>query len=477
MTPFLKRNLLIPVAVILFAVLLYSIGNFIPALGNRVQHLEFIVLSVIVSISIIVMLFWTLLGVFGGLASLLVAMIFLYRPMTGLNPYYYSDLTLAFFLSSFIGYYSYRKINTSNQEYTVTSEKIQEDTNLISNHFQNREAEVVAMGEKVNGLLKLQNIADKLSLSLSEDDIVRIVSERTYEIFGKDMRVLLFTTGDFAKELVLSFSLKSDKRKAAVTKTGGIFDRWALKNMKSLLVKDVKKDYRFSVSGEEADDDAVSLILKPLIIENTVLGILRVDSSDEEAFGQHELRMLDIIGELAAVSLENARLYRRTEELAIRDSLTGLYVHRYFMERMDEEVKRSLRADKPFALLMIDIDNFKGFNDEHGHVAGDAILKKIGKTLQSRASGGDIVARYGGEEFAFVALDCTRKDAIQMAEDIRKDTEKSTITMRRKKYGVTISVGVAMFPKDAKLREDIIGEADRQLYSAKKKGKNKVCSK
>jgi diguanylate cyclase (GGDEF)-like protein len=259
-------------------------------------------------------------------------------------------------------------------------------------------------------------------------------------------------------------------------KKGDIFDRWTVKNMKGLLIKDIRKDFRFSIDEEGEKHDFVSLISKPMVSEGNVLGILRVDSPDESAFTQHELRILDIIGEMGAVAIENAQLYRQTEELAIKDSLTGLFVHRYFMERLEEEIKRSLHGDGSFALLMLDIDNFKDFNDQHGHIAGDAILKKISGILNSKASAGDIVARYGGEEFAFVALDGSGRGAVKLAEDIRKEIKNTPIVIRRKKMAVTVSIGIAAFPKDAKLLKDLIWEADRRLYEAKAKGKDVVCS-
>ena len=478
MTPFTRRNLLIPVSAVFFTGLLYALNAIVPALRDHLQHLEFIAISIMIMMSVVIMFFWVLLGVFGGLTSFLVAMIFLYGPLTDLNPYYYGVLLVAFFMSSFIGYYVYRKNSLADQKNTVMLEKIHEDTNLISNHMKSRREEVSAMGEKIGSLLKLKKIADKLSASLADEEIIKIISEETFRIFGENDRVLLFMVAKPDGNLNLSSRLKGTGRKVFAMKNGGIFDRWVVKNMKSLLVKDIKKDFRFSVSGEETEDDSTSLIIKPLIIENEVLGILRVDSTRENRFGQYELRILDITGELAAVALENARLYRRTEELAIRDSLTGLYVHRYFMERLELEVQRASRSDISFALLMMDIDNFKNFNDEHGHVLGDAILRDIGRILKSKASAGDIVARYGGEEFVFLALNCKRKKAVKLANDIRKEIQDSVVMLRRRKYSVRISIGVAIFPEDAKLKEDIIWEADRYLYKAKeKKGKNTVCSK
>ncbi len=152
-------------------------------------------------------------------------------------------------------------------------------------------------------------------------------------------------------------------------------------------------------------------------------------------------------------------------------------MRRYFMERLDEEVKRALRSNISFALLMLDIDDFKDFNDQNGHIAGDSVLENIGKILKSNASAGDIVARYGGEEFVFLALKSNRQEAIRLAESIRDKIYNSPVILRRKECNVTVSIGVAVFPEDAKLKEDIMWEADRQLYKAKSKGKNAVCSK
>lgn len=478
MTPFIKRNLLIPLSILLFAGLLYALVFVGPAFGHKVQHLEFIIISIMIGLSLVIMLFWSMIGVFGGLLAFLITLIFLYKPLTGLDPYYYGVLILAFFINSYAGYFFSRKINTSSQKYKVTKERVMEDTNLISNHFKNRELEVSAMADKIDSLMRLKDIADNLSLSLAEEDaVVRLVVEKTFDIFDKNSRVMLFMVPKDAADLSLVHAIKGERRLPVSNKMGDIFDNWVKKNMKSLLVRDIKKDFRFNVEENDLSREFTSLISKPLVLEGKVLGIIRVDSVDESAYTQHDLRILDIIGELAAVAVENARLYKKTEDLAIRDSLTGLYVHRYFMDRLGEEVKRSLVSNNRFAMIMMDIDNFKDFNDKYGHISGDRILKKIGKVLQSKSSAGDIVARYGGEEFAFLALNTGRKEAVRIANDLREKIAASPVTIRREKKGVTISMGVAIFPDDAKMKEDIIGEADRRLYKAKEKGKNKVCSK
>ena len=477
MTPFTKRNLLIPVTILYFVGLLYGMIKYLPTLRGSIQHLEIIAISFMILISLSVMFFWITVGTFAGLFSLLFTLIFLYRHIMDLNPYYYSVLILAFFISSFIGHRIRRDSTRAMQEYTVDSEKVFEDTNLIKDHFQNRTAEVRAMEVKINSFVGIKSLADKLSTLLSLDDVIKVAVESAFSIFKGRSRVMLYLYDSKSQEMNLVHTVKAEDRRVPGMKKGGIFDRWVMKNMKALLVRDISKDFRFSVTGDEREEDFLSLISKPLISENNLLGILRVDSPDEAAFDQHELRMLDFIGELAAVAIENARLFRQTEELAVRDSLTGLYVHRYFMERLEEEVKRALRSSSSFALLMMDIDNFKDFNDRHGHIAGDMILKNIGKILKSHASAGDTVCRYGGEEFAFILLDADKKKALETAHAIRKEVQETSVTIRREKKFITISIGVASFPKDAKLKDDIILEADKYLYKAKAKGKNTVFSK
>ena len=476
-TPSVRKNVLVAFSLVIFLLLIRYVNFIGPFLSGRVQHVEFIILSVVILVGAMLMFLWSNLGVVSGLVSFLIAMIFLHRPLTAMNPQYYAALIVVFFVFIFEGYRLNKKHQRSRQNHKVTMEKISEDNNLIRDHMKNREMEVSAMGQKIDGLLQLKGVADKIGITLQEDEILKTVARETFDIFSGDNRVLLFTIKEETGGLNLSYTLKGEGRKAFESKKGGIFDSWVMKNTKSLLVRDVKEDFRFSVKGNEEKDDAVSLMIKPLIMEGRVLGVLRVDSPKEAVFTPHELRILDIIGDLAAVAMENAGLYQKTEDLAIKDSLTGLYVHRYFMERLDGEVKRALRSGNSFALLMLDIDDFKVFNDEYGHMTGDVILRSIGDILKSKAAPGDTVARYGGEEFAFLALNLDRSAALKLAEEIRVEVQQTPVTVRRKKCFVTTSIGVGIFPEDARLKDDIIIEADRELYRAKKKGKNRICSK
>jgi diguanylate cyclase (GGDEF)-like protein len=243
-------------------------------------------------------------------------------------------------------------------------------------------------------------------------------------------------------------------------------------------VEDAKRDFRFDVDKMTADESRPvrSLIGAPLAIGQRLLGILRVDGPRENDFTTDDLRFLTTITDLGAVALENARLYECLEELAVRDSLTGLYLRRFLLGRMGEEMTRHLRSGKELSFLMVDLDEFKKYNDQFGHIAGDIVLKVVGKILQeSFQQPGDIVGRYGGEEFAVLLPDCPKKSAIELAHGLREKIEKQSIMLRRQQTRVTISVGIASFPEDARVKEGLIQRADQALYKAKKEGRDRVC--
>jgi diguanylate cyclase (GGDEF)-like protein len=202
-----------------------------------------------------------------------------------------------------------------------------------------------------------------------------------------------------------------------------------------------------------------------------------MDDDAANTFTQDDLRLLDIIGNLGAVAIQNALLYSWVEELAIRDSLTGLFVRRHFMKRFQEEVRRALeRKGGELSLLMLDIDKFKWYNDKYGHATGDIVLKRIASTINGMIHVGDMAARYGGEEIAILLVGADQKKAIRLAEAIRKKIETQPIAVRREEHNVTVSIGVSNYPKDGIYEEDLVKAADKRLYKAKSDGRNRTCA-
>ena len=169
------------------------------------------------------------------------------------------------------------------------------------------------------------------------------------------------------------------------------------------------------------------------------------------------------------------RLLRRTQDSAIVDELTRLYNFRHFQERLREEVRRAGRYETPLALLMIDADDFKAFNDTYGHLAGNAALRRLGQVLKRSVREVDLVARYGGEEFVILLPNTPKAGAVRVAEKVRLAVERTRIggggSERRT---LTVSVGVACLPGDGTGETQLVDRADRALYMAKGLGKNRV---
>jgi diguanylate cyclase (GGDEF)-like protein len=160
--------------------------------------------------------------------------------------------------------------------------------------------------------------------------------------------------------------------------------------------------------------------------------------------------------------------------LAITDGLTGAYTRRYFIERFDEEIKRASLRKSSLSFLMIDADHFKMINDRHGHLAGDQALKEISSIIQENVREIDIVGRFGGEEFCVVLSDTDLEGARVVAERIRKSAQKRVIKAFDSTLHVTLSIGLAMYPSDGKLLEELMDKADWALYRAKSQGRNCV---
>ena len=227
-----------------------------------------------------------------------------------------------------------------------------------------------------------------------------------------------------------------------------------------------------------------SCLYMPLIFKEQVIGCLElVEKRATRHFGRDERELAEPLAALAAVAIENARLYAGLKEVAISDGLTDLYNHRYFYDRLAEEVARAQRYELPLSLLMLDVDDFKRFNDAYGHRAGDAVLRDLAALLKDQTRHKvDLVARYGGEEFA-VILPGTGGGgggtgepaaAVQVAERIRGAVAAASLGPPGISAPMTVSVGVASFPADAASMNGLFEAADRALYRAKERGKNRV---
>jgi diguanylate cyclase (GGDEF)-like protein len=219
-----------------------------------------------------------------------------------------------------------------------------------------------------------------------------------------------------------------------------------------------------------------SFLLVPLLVEGRVMGVLRLNSRKPSAYGEYEQDVLQTLANQTALALDKVNKVETIRNLAVRDGLTGLYNHRHFQEKLTEEWIKSERYKKNLALILMDVDHFKKFNDTYGHPEGDKVLVGVSRILQETVRDkADTVARYGGEEFAVILPETDGREALDLGERIRKNVENQLFEYEAKKvYRVTLSLGVSCFPQDARDKRLMVQCADQALYSAKKNGRNQV---
>jgi len=238
-------------------------------------------------------------------------------------------------------------------------------------------------------------------------------------------------------------------------------------------------------TGEErkcphaAGDGSTQLCL-PLLSQGETLGVLHL--LDGQASGKaDELRMAEkaklakILADSIGLGIANLKLRETTRNLSIRDPLTGLFNRRYMEEVLAQEQHRTRRNDAQLAVIMLDIDHFKKFNDDFGHDGGDAILRALGEFLKKQVRGSDIACRYGGEEFLLILSPSTAEGAQQRAEKIREEVRLLSVNHANRDLGaITLSLGVAMFPEHGPESAALLKAADVALYQAKSGGRNRV---
>ncbi len=217
-----------------------------------------------------------------------------------------------------------------------------------------------------------------------------------------------------------------------------------------------------------------SFAFLPFLIQDRVIGFLCSFSSQENFIDQEKYSNLQVFCNQISIGLQKSLLYEKVQKLSITDGLTKLYSHRYFKQRLEEELILANRYSSQLSLLILDIDHFKHYNDTYGHVAGDHVLMEVAKILKGQAGMNHLVARYGGEEMVLIAPETTKEQAMELAEKIRKAVESNSFSVGKEMTRVTVSIGVATFPQDALTNLDLISKSDKALYAAKGRGRNRI---
>ena len=217
--------------------------------------------------------------------------------------------------------------------------------------------------------------------------------------------------------------------------------------------------------------EARSALCLPIVYGESTLGVLNIESRYANAFGEAEILIMRTLADLLATALHNAFVFRKLQQQAITDGLTGIKTRRYFLESLQAEWKRASRSGRAFSVVMVDLDKFKEINDALGHVEGDLVLARVGRLLEQKCRQSNVVARYGGDEFCILMPDTTVEQAQALSERLRQWMASDPMLSDR---AITGSFGVATFPLHGVTVEEIIRVADSGMYASKRAGGNRV---
>lgn len=220
------------------------------------------------------------------------------------------------------------------------------------------------------------------------------------------------------------------------------------------------------------DEGGGMVISAPLMAKNSLFGILvALNDQSRRSFDDHDIHLLTIMANQAAIAIENYMLYKKLEVESITDGLTGVFNYRFLIRSLKLEIKRAERFTNRFSFIMLDVDNLKEYNDRNGHLSGSKALYNIAKIITSNCREIDLVAKYGGDEFALVLPQTDLEGAIRLGERILRAVQAFKFDKATPGL-LTCSIGISVFPDDAQGVEELIEKADTALYRAKSLGKN-----
>ncbi len=251
----------------------------------------------------------------------------------------------------------------------------------------------------------------------------------------------------------------------------GTATEWVCRERKSFYEADLSQHRRFYTGKNYLQKGIHSVVYLPLTIKDESIGSLIVASQSPNAFTPKQIKLLEQVALQIATPIENSQLYAQAEQRARIDELTGLFNRRHFEERLKEEVSRHSRRGDVFSIFLLDLDNFKTYNDIYGHPSGDIILNQTGRIIKRSIRDADQAFRYGGDEFVVILPNTTINNGRVVADRVRQRIAEE---MENNEIAVTCSIGLASYPSDGVISQELITVADTALYFAKRTGGNRV---
>ena len=328
-------------------------------------------------------------------------------------------------------------------------------------------AEITALFEAV----------ETMSATNSIDEIMDFITHRVKSLFPCDLalvRLVNEDSGELAVAAACGPSEEAGLWEPILALPATVSTCWAIRKDKPFVVDDAKHEFR--CKQMEDDSPARSYLCVPLTAGGKTLGVLQMMGAQPRAFEPAHVQLFMALADQVAIAVQRAKLHEEVQRLAVRDGLTGLFNYSYFHQQLALELTRVKRAGTPVALILMDLDHFKQFNDTYGHPTGDLLLKRLAEVLTDTVRAVDLTARMGGEEFAILLPETDKAGAQLVAEKLRAAVESAEFFGNAAAPVVhqTVSVGVASYPEDAKRQDELVRRADQALYRAKSGGRNRV---
>ncbi|HXI03928.1 MAG TPA: sensor domain-containing diguanylate cyclase [Candidatus Saccharimonadales bacterium] len=329
-------------------------------------------------------------------------------------------------------------------------------------------------------LVMLPDLARQLNSHLDRRNIAQLLANALEHIFDPS-RILIYFSRHEEKQLYLAYKKGVSETVPLGLKVGyneGMTG-WIAESRQVMDKDDFHGQStglrRGARIGGRVNEEQLGLdLLAPMSYEDECLGVICIGGSARKPSDQK--RMIKLVSDLGSLALYNNLLYTSFQAMANSDALTKMYTKRYLLVRLGSEIHRAEKANQPLSVFMFDIDHFKKYNDAHGHLAGDDLLRMLSKTVRHELREDDVAARYGGEEFVVLLPGIRKSEALTIAEKIRRTIEMTRFpNAGTQPLGkVTISGGVSTLGEDAKTSSELLKAADDALYESKQRGRNLV---
>lgn len=368
------------------------------------------------------------------------------------------------------------KLRAEKRSNELSIEKLSEECNVLKLEYKDFIEKKESLIIELERMKKLFQTAFLLGSSIDERETAHHLIKETVEILG-------------IKKVLFSRWNRGDDKFYVFTQNGYIniknkqtdnIDDWIKESKIPILINNIKNETKIKVRRYTDISNCNSIIAAPVVVADKVYGVLRAEYESPYYFTNDDLRVLDYISDLGSIVFENLYYFREIERLAITDGITGLYVHRYMLEKLKNEIQRYFRHKVSVSLIMMDIDNFKHFNDSYGHPFGDQILITVSKIIKQTIREIDFPVRYGGDEFAIILPQTELKGAKALANRLLKKFNSIDLNLLflgreiKSDERLKVSIGVGTFKKTYKSFDKYIDRIDKALLKAKQLGKNRI---